>query len=219
MGSNWLRRKPAHGDRLEVADNLVFRKSTSIPLPYSRATRTFTPPSPSNRANAITTGGRRQCPRHNQRGTQEAHHGVRTVGGRIQFPRQGLANPPWFGTFRPYDNEGSLCQAGLGLCSTDGSSQALDEGSSLDLTQQGVFLTFEHQPASWHYLLGTKTDNRSFTSGRNPPRRRCPKPRLPVPPSAHTPGQFQFPKSPTWPDRKGDRSPPCGSNRGFAWRR
>ena len=198
----------------------------SIPLPCLRAARTFTHPSPSNRANAITTGQWRPMP--SAQPTGRPRSSPRRVGPirwwSDSIPQgKDWRTSPWFGTFRPYDN-GWIYHAKLGwaYAQPDGSGGLWlwMKDHRWTWTQQGVFpYLWKHQTASWHYLLGTKTDNRSFTSGRNPPRRRSPKPRLPVPPSAHTPGQFQFPKSPTWPDRQGDRSPPCGSNRGFAWRR
>ena len=186
----------------------------------------FTPPSPSNRANAITTGQWRPMPwaRPTVRPRSSPRRVAPSVGGRIQFPKAGLANLCLVRNFPALRQRLDLsCQAGLGLCSTRrfGGVVALDEGPSLDLDPKGCLPlpSGNTNPPPGITCLALKTDNRSFTSGRNPPRRNSPKPRLPVPPSAHTPGQFQFPKSPTWPDRQGDRSPPCGSNRGFAWRR
>ena len=86
---------PVTETAFEVADNLVFRKSTLHSAPYSRAARTFTHPSPSNRANAITTGQWRPMPSAQPTGRPRSspRRVAPSVGGRIQFPKARIGEP------------------------------------------------------------------------------------------------------------------------------
>ena len=175
-----------------MADNLVFRKPPSIPLPYSRAARTFTHPSPSNRQTLLLPGSGDQC-----LGTTNGSPKKFTSGWPhplvvgFNSPRQGLANLSLVRNFPLYDN-GWIYHAKLGwaYAQPDGSG-----GLWLWMKDHrwtwttGRLPTFGNtKPPPGTTRSARKTDN-PFYEWKNPPRRPAPSQGFQFL-SAHTLGNF-----------------------------
>ena len=157
----------------ELADNLVFRKSTLHPASLLAGTPNFY-------ASLTLEPGKRYYYRAvatNALGTTNGSPKRFTTAGS---PNRWWSNSipqgkdwrtsPWFGTFRPYDN-GWIYHAKLGwaYAQPDGSGGLWlwMKDHRWTWTQQGVFpYHWKHQTASWHYLLGTQNGQPVFYEWR-----------------------------------------------------
>ena len=160
---------PVTETAFEVADNLVFRKSTLH-------SATLLAGSPNFYASLTLEPGKRYYYRAvatNAFGTTNGSpKKFTTAGGPIRWWSDSIPQgkdwrtSPWFGTFRHYDN-GWIYHAKLGwaYAQPDGSGGLWlwMKDHRWTWTQQGVFpYLWKHQTASWHYLLGTKNGQPVF---------------------------------------------------------
>ena len=145
MGANpGKRRKPGHGYRLRSGGQPGLPQIHPLSRhPTSSQPELLRIPHPRTGQTLLLPGGGDQCPRHDQRGTQEVHHGGKPEPLVVGFnsPRQGLANLSLVRNFpQATGNRVDLPRpAWLGLRPTRriGRVMALDEGSSLDLDPRG----------------------------------------------------------------------------------